>query len=287
MAIDDEGIAISFDDVTFGYDAVGGSIPALEQVTLSIARGEFACIIGGNGSGKSTLAKHMNALLIPDSGHVRVLGHDTSDEDAALAVRPHCGMVFQNPDDQLVASLVEDEVAFGPANLGLPADELRLRVDAALAAVGLVGREKAETSSLSGGQKQRLAVAGALAMSPDIIILDEATSMLDPQGRTDVLAICNDLHAAGMTVVMITHAMEEAAEAERIYVMDAGRLVAQGAPEEILVDTDLLAQLHLAPTFSTALAARLREKGLDLPACVRDETLVAALTPSSTKGQPC
>ena len=272
----DPTTAVSFTDVMFTYGA-GDASPALNGLTFSLARGEFACIVGGNGSGKSTLAKHIDALLLPDAGSVQVLGHDTTEDGILRDIRTHCGMVFQNPDDQLVASIVEDEVAFGPANLGLPADELRTRVDEALQAVGLSACTTRETATLSGGQKQRLAIAGALAMRPELIILDEATSMLDPRGRADVMAICERLHDQGMTVIMITHTMEEAAHADRVYVLDQGKLAAQGAPEEVLGNEALLDSLHLSPTFATTLAGKLRAQGIDMPACVRDDAVREAL----------
>ena len=198
---------IEFKGTGFTYD---GDRFVLDGVDARIVPGEFVCILGGNGSGKSTLAKHINALLVPDEGSVTVLDHDTRDERSTYFIRSHAGMVFQNPDDQLVASLIENDVAFGPENLGVPTDDLRQRVADALADVGLQGFDKRETAALSGGQKQRVAIAGVLAMEPSILILDEATAMLDPRGRKGLMRVCHELHDRGMTVVMITHFMEEA-----------------------------------------------------------------------------
>lgn len=252
--------AIEAQGVSFTYD---GDVFVLQDIDIRIERGEFVAILGGNGSGKSTLAKHMNALLAPDAGRIVVLGYDVSDADAAYAIRSRTGMVFQNPDDQLVASLVENDVAFGPENLGIPSDELRVRVDESLDAVGLAGSQKRETTALSGGQKQRVAVAGVLAMHPDIVILDEATSMLDPQGRASLLDLCQSLHRSGITVVMITHFMEEAALAQRVIVLNSGRVACSGTPDEVLSQTELLEHLNLDVPFACALSLALREKGID------------------------
>ena len=207
--------------VSFSYD---GAVPALDGVDLNIEDGEFFCILGGNGSGKSTFAKHLNALLQPDAGTVRINGMDASDPELVYDIRSTAGMVFQNPDDQLVATLVEDDVAFGPENLGVPSAQIAQRVREALKGVGLVGFEHHETHALSGGQKQRVALAGVLAMEPRVLILDEASSMLDPRGRQGLMKACRALHDRGMTVVMITHFMEEAAEADRVAVFRAGRV---------------------------------------------------------------
>ena len=193
---------IDVQNVRFTYD---GANFALDGVSLHVRKGEFLCILGGNGSGKSTLAKHLNALLIPDEGTVKVQGMATADADCTYRIRETVGMVFQNPDDQLVASLVEDDVAFGPENLGVPTDELRERVTQALEDVGLSGFERHETHALSGGQKQRVAIAGVLAMNPAVLVLDEASAMLDPRGRAGLMRVCHELHDRGMTIVMITH----------------------------------------------------------------------------------
>ena len=205
----------------------------LQDVDIRIGRGEFVAILGGNGSGKSTLAKHMNALLTPDEGRVVVLGRDASDPEAVYAIRSRAGMVFQNPDDQLVASLVEDDVAFGPENLGVESTHIAERVKQALKEVGLVGFERHETHALSGGQKQRVAIAGVLAMEPRALILDEASSMLDPRGRKGLMRVCRELNDRGMTIIMITHYMEEAAAADRVVVMYCGQVVEEGEKFEL------------------------------------------------------
>lgn len=258
--------------VSFSYD---GAVPALDGVDLNIEDGEFFCILGGNGSGKSTFAKHLNALLQPDAGTVRINGMDASDPELVYDIRSTAGMVFQNPDDQLVATLVEDDVAFGPENLGVPSAQIAQRVREALKGVGLVGFERHETHALSGGQKQRVALAGVLAMDPRVLILDEASSMLDPRGRKGLMKACRALHDRGMTIVMITHFMEEAAEADRVAVFQAGRVAMLGTPEEILTQADELAQLNLDMPESCRLGVALRAKGVPVYAQVREADVVA------------
>ena len=260
--------------VSFSYD---GAAPALDGVDLNIEDGEFFCILGGNGSGKSTFAKHLNALLQPDAGTVRINGMDASDPELVYDIRSTAGMVFQNPDDQLVATLVEDDVAFGPENLGVPSAQIARRVREALKGVGLVGFERHETHALSGGQKQRVALAGVLAMEPRVLILDEASSMLDPRGRKGLMKACHALHNRGMTIVMITHFMEEAAEADRVAVFQAGRVAMLGKPEEILTRADELAQLNLDMPVSCCLGRALREKGVSVCAQVREADMVAEI----------
>lgn len=260
--------------VSFSYD---GAVPALDGVDLNIEDGEFFCILGGNGSGKSTFAKHLNALLQPDAGTVRINGMDASDPELVYDIRSTAGMVFQNPDDQLVATLVEDDVAFGPENLGVPSAQIAQRVREALKGVGLVGFERHETHALSGGQKQRVALAGVLAMEPRVLILDEASSMLDPRGRKGLMKACRALHDRGMTIVMITHFMEEAAEADRVAVFRAGRVAMLGAPEEILTRADELAQLNLDMPASCCLGTALRAKGVPVHAQVREVDMVAEI----------
>lgn len=258
--------------VSFSYD---GAVSALDGVDLNIEDGEFFCILGGNGSGKSTFAKHLNALLQPDAGTVCVNGMDASDPELVYDIRSTAGMVFQNPDDQLVATLVEDDVAFGPENLGVPSAQIARRVREALKGVGLVGFEHHETHALSGGQKQRVALAGVLAMEPRVLILDEASSMLDPRGRKGLMKACRALHDRGMTIVMITHFMEEAAEADRIAVFQAGRVAMLGTPEEILTRADELAELNLDMPASCRLGMALRAKGVPVHAQVREVDTVA------------
>ena len=265
--IDCRGVSFSYDGVT----------PALDGIDLNIEDGEFFCILGGNGSGKSTFAKHLNALLQPDAGTVRINGMDASDPELVYDIRSTAGMVFQNPDDQLVATLVEDDVAFGPENLGVPSAQIVQRVREALKGVGLVGFERHETHALSGGQKQRVALAGVLAMEPRVLILDEASSMLDPRGRKGLMKVCRALHDRGMTIVMITHFMEEAAEADRVAVFRAGRVAMLGAPEEILTRADELAQLNLDMPASCCLGRALRAKGVPVCAQVREADMVAEI----------
>lgn len=260
--------------VSFSYD---GAVPALDGVDLNIEDGEFFCILGGNGSGKSTFAKHLNALLQPDAGTVCVNGMDASDPELVYDIRSTAGMVFQNPDDQLVATLVEDDVAFGPENLGVESAQIAQRVREALKAVGLVGFERHETHALSGGQKQRVALAGVLAMEPRVLILDEASSMLDPRGRKGLMKACHALHDRGMTIVMITHFMEEASEADRVAVFRAGRVAMLGTPEEILTRADELAQLNLDMPASCCLGMELRAKGVPVHAQVREVDMVAEI----------
>lgn len=258
--------------VSFSYD---GAAPALDGIDLKIEDGEFFCILGGNGSGKSTFAKHLNALLQPDAGTVSINGMDASDPELVYDIRSTAGMVFQNPDDQLVATLVEDDVAFGPENLGVESAQIAQRVRDVLKAVGLVGFERHETHALSGGQKQRVALAGVLAMRPRVLILDEASSMLDPRGRKGLMKACRALHDRGMTIVMITHFMEEAAEADRIAVFQAGRVAMLGTPEEILTRADELAELNLDMPVSCRLGMALRAKGVPVHAQVREVDMVA------------
>ena len=261
--------------VSFSYD---GAAQALGGIDLNIEDGEFFCILGGNGSGKSTFAKHLNALLQPDAGSVRINGMDASDPELVYDIRSTAGMVFQNPDDQLVATLVEDDVAFGPENLGVESAQIAQRVREALKAVGLVGFERHETHALSGGQKQRVALAGVLAMEPRVLILDEASSMLDPRGRKGLMKACHALHDRGMTIVMITHFMEEAAEADRVAVFRAGRVAMLGTPDEILSQADELAQLNLDMPASCCLGSALRAKGVPVRAQVREADMVAEIS---------
>ncbi len=265
---------ISFEDVSFTYTSEDY---VLEDISVEIPQGQFVCVLGANGSGKSTFSKLINALLLPDKGKVVVDGLITSDAENTFSIRSRAGSVFQNPDDQIVASLVENDVAFGPENLGIPNPELRQRVEAALAQVGLTGFEKRETTALSGGQKQRVAIAGVLAMEPQILIFDEASAMLDPRGRRGLMRVCKELHEQGMTVVMITHYMEEAAEADRILVLREGRIVLDGTPEEVLTQDEVLRELNLDIPFATQLSRLLQDKGIDIPTFVDREALKEAL----------
>lgn len=265
---------IDLSDVRFSYD---GKAPALAGVSAHVNAGEFVCILGGNGSGKSTLAKHMNALLLPDQGTVTVDGMSAADAECTYLIRQTAGMVFQNPDDQLVSTLVEDDVAFGPENLGIQLPELRERVTRALADVGLAGFERKETHALSGGQKQRVAIAGVLAMNPRILILDEASAMLDPRGRAGLMRVCRELHERGFTIVMITHFMEEAAQADRVIVLESGKVVCDGSPAQVLLQEDLLRRLNLDVPFATHLSHALRNAGVAVAPTVDDDALAAEI----------
>ena len=239
----------------------------LRGVDLTIEKGSFVALLGHNGCGKSTLAKHFNALLLPTGGQVLVEGMDTAAEDNTYPIRSRVGMVLQNPDNQLVSTIVEEDVAFGPENLGLPPAEIRARVDEALAAVDMTAYKDHSPHKLSGGQKQRIAIAGVLAMHPDCLILDEPTAMLDPRGRQEVLdTVCRLNKEQGMTVVLITHYMEEAALADRVVVMDEGIVQADGTPRAVFADGDRLKALGLDVPQPTALCALLRQQGVDIPA---------------------
>jgi energy-coupling factor transporter ATPase len=258
---------IRLEDVHFTYQAdTEQATPALAGVTLDIQAGEYVAILGHNGSGKSTLARHLNALLLPTRGKVIVAGMDTRDPSHTLAVRRRVGMVFQEPDNQIVGTVVEEDVAFGPENLGVPREELIQRVHDALETVGLWEQRRRAPNLLSGGQKQRVAIAGVLAMQPACLVLDEATAMLDPASRADILATIRDLHARGTTIVAITHFMEEAVEAERVIVMSGGQIALEGTPEAVFSQTDRLRELHLALPAPARLAERVRERCVAMPA---------------------
>jgi energy-coupling factor transport system ATP-binding protein len=240
-------------------------VRAIDNVSLEIPRGSFTAIIGRNGSGKSTLAKNLNALLLPTSGEIWIDGYNTRDPESLWQVRQRAGMVFQNPDNQLVSSIVEDDVAFGPENLAIPPDEIRIRVDESLKAVGMYEERKKAPHLLSGGQKQRIAIAGVVAMKPQCIILDEPTAMLDPRGRDEVMAIMKKLHQEGITILLITHFMEEAAQAERVIIMDQGRICMDGTPEEIFARSREIRELSLDVPLPVELAEGLRENGIPVP----------------------
>ena len=255
--------------LSFTYPAeegVSASATALEDVSLSIEKGSFVVVLGHNGSGKSTLAKHMNAVLLPSGGTVYVEGMDTKDEALLLEIRRRVGMVFQNPDNQIVANVVEEDVAFAPENLGVPSEEIRQRVDDALAAVGMSEFTRHAPHLLSGGQKQRVAIAGVIAMAPECIVLDEATAMLDPSGRREVLSAIRTLNKErGITVVLITHHMDEAMDADRLIAMNDGRLVMDGTPAEVFTQVDALRAMGLAAPDTMELLYGLRQNGMDVP----------------------
>ena len=269
------GNIIEFDNVSFRYEAdiEGEMLPlAVDSVSLGIEQGSFVAVLGHNGSGKSTLAKLTNAINIPESGKVTVDGMDTSDEKLTDAIRRTVGMVFQNPDNQIVATIVEDDVAFGPENLGVPPAEIRQRVDDALKAVNMFEFRKSEPHKLSGGQKQRVAIAGVIAMQTSCIVLDEPTAMLDPNGRREVIATIKKLNKEmGITVILVTHFMDEAVQADRVVVMDKGRIIMDGTPREVFSESDRLIAVGLDVPRATQLAAALIKKGVQISSDLLDE----------------
>lgn len=255
---------IEIQNVSYAYEDAAAK--ALNNVSLTINDGEFVAVVGHNGSGKSTLAKHLNALLLPTEGKVLVDGMDTADEADTLSIRQRVGMVFQNPDNQLVTTIVEEDVAFGPENIGVPGNEIRARVDRALAAVGMEKYAHSAPNMLSGGQKQRIAIAGMLAMQPKVLVLDEATAMLDPKGRRDIIDLVTKLHKEnGITVVMITQYMEEAIGADRVAVMSGSELILEGTPKEVFSQDELLHKHRLDVPVMQQLANRLNARGANLP----------------------
>ena len=250
-------------------------IRAIDHLDLDIRRGSFTAIIGRNGSGKSTLAKNINALLLPTSGTVLTGGYDTTDKEALWEIRRMVGMVFQNPDNQLVSAVVEDDVAFGPENLGVDPDEIRHRIRIALESTGMYDERKMAPHLLSGGQKQRVAIAGVLAMQPEVIVFDEPTAMLDPEGRQEVMDIIHKLNKAGTTIVLITHFMSEAVRADRIVIMDQGRAALDGSPESVFAHTEEIESLGLKLPFAVDIARRLRLRGVDIPQDIITEEALA------------
>lgn len=258
---------IKIENLTYEYkrDEDQEVIKAINDVSFSIERGSFTAIIGRNGSGKSTLAKNINALLLPSSGVVVVDGLNTRDEASLWSIRQTAGMVFQNPDNQLVSSIVEDDVAFGPENLAVDPLEIRERVNDALKSVGMYEERKKAPHLLSGGQKQRVAIAGVVAMKPKCIILDEPTAMLDPKGRAEVMEIIQKLHQEGITILLITHFMDEAACADRVIIMDKGKVVMDGTPRYVFGRTEEIRNLSLDVPLAVELAERLRKDGIAVP----------------------
>ena len=268
---------IKTEKLIFRYTTEEGVAPTvLDEVSLEIQEGSFVAVLGHNGSGKSTLAKHMNAILLPSGGKVYVAGLDTANDDLLLDIRRQVGMVFQNPDNQIVASVVEEDVAFGPENLGVPSEEIRQRVDSALERVGMTAYTRHAPHLLSGGQKQRVAIAGVLAMRPRCIVLDEPTAMLDPVGRREVLNTIRELNREGITVVLITHHMDEAAQADRLIVMHDGHVMADGTPSEVFRDVDGLRALGLEVPEPVALMYELHKAGVDVPLDTLDVDQCAA-----------
>lgn len=273
-------VLVDLDQVWFSYPLAEDSFSeeeeqedqapyVLKDISFQVQQGEFVAIMGSNGSGKSSLARLLNAQYLPDRGRVKIFGMDSQEKENLWTIRSHCGLVFQNPDNQMVSSIIEEDVAFGPENLGIPNPELRERVDWALQAVGLYDLRDREVHDLSGGQKQRLAIAGLLAMKPDCLVLDEPTAMLDPQGRHEIMGILFKLNREeGMTILLITHHMEEAAQADRVLVLDQGRLVLDGPPKEVFARGKDLEAIGLDRPRLTLLAEGLRDLGLPLPPAI-------------------
>lgn len=258
---------IQVKDLVFNYtrDEDQEEISAIKGISFTVEKGSFTAVIGRNGSGKSTLAKNINALLLPSSGAVYVNGYDTKNEADLWNIRQSAAMVFQNPDNQIVSSVVEDDVAFGPENLGVPSEEIRKRVDQSLKAVNMYQHRKKAPHLLSGGQKQRIAIAGAIAMRPECIVFDEPTAMLDPKGRAEVMEIIKELHEEGITVVLITHFMEEAAQADRIIIMNQGEIALEGRPEDVFGQRERIREMNLDVPLPVELSYRLRERGIQIP----------------------
>ena len=255
---------LTAENLKFRYDAEQ-PVYALDGVSAQIKRGEFVAVLGANGCGKSTLAKHFNAILLPESGKVYVEGMDTADEDKLYDIRQTVGMVFQNPDNQIVATVVEEDVAFALENLGVPQDEMRRRVDDSMKMAGIYEYRERAPHNLSGGQKQRVAIAGVIAMRPDCLVLDESTAMLDPHGRSQVMKTIRQLREAGITIVSITHYMEEAAQADRVLVMSRGRIVMEGTPEQVFSQTERLHSYHLDVPQAAELRDELVKLGIPMP----------------------
>ena len=272
---------IEVKDLVYRYSKEQGDdnlCPAIDHVSIEIKRGEYIAIAGSNGSGKPTLARCLNGLLLPTEGEILVDGMDTNDDDLIWDIRKKIGMVFQNPDNQIVSSMVEDEVAFGPENIGIENPELRKRVDNALKSVGMYEYRNREAHKLSGGQKQRIAIAGAVAMRPDCIVFDEPTAMLDPKGRSQVMKVIRELNDQGITIILITHFMEEVAEADRVLVMKSGKLLADSVPEDVFADTNLIESAGLEIPAAVLLRNELIENGISLShEVINKDDLVDAL----------
>ena len=276
---------IKAEEVTFEYvrrDESGnieGKTRAIDNVSLNVKEGDFIAVLGANGSGKSTFAKHLNAILVPTEGTVWIDGMDSKDEDKLFTIRQTAGMVFQNPDNQIIGQVVEEDVAFGPENMGIPTEQLRERVDEALKTLGMMEYSKKSPNRLSGGQKQRVSIAGVLAMHPKCIVLDEPTAMLDPAGRKEVIRALRALNEVeGITIILITHYMEETIYSDRIFVMNKGKIAMEGTPREIFKHVEELEEYKLEVPKITLLAHELRKRGMDIPECVlSDKELAEAL----------
>ena len=264
---------ITIENLTFEYMRGEESQPvrAISNLNLEIERGSFTAIIGKNGSGKSTLAKNLNGLLLPTEGVIYVDGYDTRDDSSIWNVRQTAGMVFQNPDNQLVSAIVEDDVAFGPENLGIDPVEIRRRVDKALEDVNMGQFKKKAPHLLSGGQKQRIAIAGVEAMKPKCVIFDEPTAMLDPKGRAEIMSIIDELHAEGITVILITHFMDEAVRADRVIIMHEGKILLDGTPQQVFEQEELIRSVNLDVPLMVEMGAKLRHAGIDVPADIITE----------------
>lgn len=260
---------LTAENLKFRYDAEQPAY-ALDGVSAQVKRGEFVAVLGANGCGKSTLAKHFNAILLPEAGTVLVEGMDTRNEDHLYDVRQKVGMVFQNPDNQIVATIVEEDVAFAPENLGVPPEEIRTRIDEAMKLAGIYEKREAAPYKLSGGQKQRVAIAGVIAMRPDCLVMDESTAMLDPHGRAQVMKTIRQLRAAGITIVSITHYMEEAAQADRVLVMSKGHVVMEGTPKEVFSQTEKVRSLRLDVPQAAELRDELVKAGIPMPEGIID-----------------
>ena len=272
--------AIEIKNVSYSYPVNEDEyVDAIKNISLNIEEGSFVALVGHNGSGKSTLAKLLNGLIVPDEGNVTIFGIDTQDEDNIYEIRKNVGMVFQNPDNQMVASIIEDDIAFGPENLGIEREEIIRRVDWALEKVGMLEHKKGTPFKLSGGQKQRLAIAGILAIKPKVLVLDESTAMLDPQGRLEVMKVVHELNKEEkMTIICITHYMEEALDADRVIVMNNGEIVMDDVPKKIFSEYEKLRELKLNVPLITQIAIDLKEIGLDVdPTVMSQKELVDKL----------
>lgn len=271
--------AIEVKRVTFSYNAnQPDRVDVIKDLSLSIEEGTFVALVGHNGSGKSTLAKLLNGLLLPTKGEVRIFGNSTMDASKIYEVRKNVGMVFQNPDNQMIASIVEDDIAFGPENLGVEREEIIRRVDWALTKVGMLAHKKATPFKMSGGQKQRLAIAGVLAIMPRVLVLDESTAMLDPQGRSEVLKVAHELNKdEGITVIHITHYMEEALGADRLIVMNDGEIAFDDTPANVFTHDEELKKIKLAVPWDTQFAIALKKAGIDVGLPVKEEDLIDSL----------
>lgn len=269
---------ITAQNLIHSYAFAGSKHRSLDGVSFSVKKGEFVAVLGKNGCGKTTLARHINALISVQSGTLIVAGLDAADGNNIWAVRSKCGMVFQNPDNQFVSSLIEEDLSFGPRNFGVPEDEIQDRVKWALSAVGMSGFEKHSPHMLSGGQKQRIAIAGVLAIKPDVIIFDEVTSMLDPQGREEVLSVIKSLHRQGHTIIMISHYVEEAVFSDKVVIMNSGKITAEGAPKNVLTDIQLLEEAGLSAPMPVRIYYDLAKRGIRLNSCpLTNEGLVGEL----------